>query len=107
MANTKTPQLVPPSALLVGVAPGLNDAVLADVQRQETQPKEMPYNRVTDNGLASTRSKHVVRTHAEVAAATQGDLPLGDGLSLRMALPGQCENELFPFQTDAYGKQRR
>jgi hypothetical protein len=68
--------------------------------------KEANYNSTTDNGLASRRSKHVMRSHAEIEAARSGDLPLGDGLSLRQPMAGQGENDQFPGSTNQYGKQR-
>lgn len=102
---TKAPQSAPFSAI-VHVDPGINDAALRDAQRQEMPPAEMPYNQVTDQGLASRRSKHVIRTHAEVAAATHGEPAVCDGLSLRAPMAGQCENDQFTFSTDAFGKQR-
>lgn len=77
-----------------------------DTARQENKPAEMPYNQITDEGLASRRSKHVVRTHAEVKAASDDNLALGDGLSLRAPMAGQCENDQYPWATDRFGKQR-
>jgi hypothetical protein len=77
-----------------------------DTARQENEPKEMPYNQVTDEGLASRRSKHKVRTHAEVEAATHEKLAPGYGLSLRAPMAGQCENDQYPWGTDRFGKQR-
>lgn len=80
--------------------------IARDSARQEIEPKEMPYNRITDEGLASRRSKHMVRTHAEVKAATHDEPAIGYGLSLRAPLAGQCENDQYPWQTDRFGKQR-
>lgn len=85
---------------------GINDAALRDAQRQSFEPREIYYTQTTDQGLASRRSKHVVRTHAEVAAANVGDALLGDGLSLRAPMAGQCENDQFTYSTDIFGKQR-
>lgn len=87
--------------------PALNSALDIDRPDPDIASREMPYNSSTDDGLASLRSKHMVRTHAEVAAAMTGDLPLGDGLCLREAMAGQAENNQFPFETNQYGKQRR
>lgn len=80
--------------------------IARDTARQENEPKEMPYNETTDEGLASRRSKHKVRTHAEVKAATGEELVPGYGLSLRAPMAGQCENDQFTYQTDRFGKQR-
>ena len=80
--------------------------IARDTARQDTEAKEMPYNQVTDEGLASRRSKHKVRTHAEVKAATHGTPELGYGVSLRAPMAGQCENDQYPWQTDRFGKQR-
>lgn len=102
---TQTPVLATVRDLIQPVD-GFNDAVLRDAERQSIAPAEMPYNSTTDQGLASRRSKHVMRTHAEVEAAYSGDLPAADGLSLRAPMAGQCENDQFPFQTDRFGKQR-
>lgn len=102
---TASPMLVPlqlPRALTEGV----NDAAVRDIQRQESKPAEMPYTRTPDQGLASRRSKHFVRTHAEVEAATTGEPSLAAGISLRMPMAGQCENDQFIYSTDAFGKQR-
>lgn len=84
----------------------VNIAEARDAGRQEARKTEIQYNYVTDEGLASRRSKHVVRNHAEVAAATKGELPSGLGLSLRAPMAGQCENDQWPYCTDNYGKQR-
>lgn len=77
-----------------------------DTARQEIDFKEIPYNQVTDDGLASRRSKHMVRTHAEVKAATGPEPALGYGLSLRAPMAGQCENDQLPYRVDRYGKLR-
>jgi hypothetical protein len=80
--------------------------IAMDTARQEIPFKEIEYNQVTDDGLASRRSKHMVRTHAEVKAATGPEPALGFGLSLRAPLAGQCENDQWPYCVDRYGKQR-
>jgi hypothetical protein len=101
------PRTVSPAQLVAASTDdGFNDVVLRDAQRQEFPAAEMPYSCTTDEGLASRRSKHVVRTHDEVKAACNGDLPIGQGLSLRAPMAGQCGNDQFPFQTDRFGKQR-
>lgn len=104
--TTAAPERASPMALFTPVA-GFNDAVLVDAQRQEMPPAEMPYTYKSDDGLASRRSKHMVRTHAEVEACQIGTPDPSLGLSMRAALPAQCENDLFPFQTDRFGKQRK
>jgi hypothetical protein len=84
----------------------MNSAVLRDLARQDMPDKEMPYNQVTDQGLASRRSKHILRSNDEVNASITGSLPAGDGLSLRAPMAGQGENDQFPWCTDRFGKQR-
>lgn len=102
------------------ISPSLNEAaplpfetnnnvatvIARDTARQEPEAAEMPYNEVTDQGLASRRSKHMVRDHKEVEAAYTGELAIGYGLSCRAPMAGQCENDQFPWQTDKFGKQR-
>lgn len=102
---TKAPLTATVADILQPV-PGLNDVVLRDADRQDFPAAEIPYNYTPDQGLASRRSKQVVRSCAEVQAACSGDLPLADGLSLRSPMAGQAENDQFPFSTDRYGKQR-
>lgn len=102
---TKTPILAPVSSVFVS-QDGFNDAAMRDCERQEMPPADMPYTATTDQGLASRRSKTVIRTHADVAAATTGEPALSEGLSLRQAMAGQCENDQFPFSADRFGKQR-
>lgn len=105
--DTLTPVLVTPAKLMSDeTVSGFNDASLRDADRQSFESADMPYNYTTDQGLASRRSKQIVRTHAEVSAACSGPLPLGDGLSLRAPMAGQCENDQFIFSTDQFGKQR-
>lgn len=70
-----------------------------------SQQDSGPYNCDTDHGLASTRSKHRVRSCDEVASCRSGDLPLSEGLALRQAMAGQGENDQFPYSTDKHGKQ--
>lgn len=106
MAKNKDTPIVATFAQTLSTAAGINDAALRDVQRQEIPPAEMPYNSATDQGLASRRSKTVMRTHAEIAAARTGDPALDSGMSLRQAMAGQCENDQFIYCTDRYGKQR-
>jgi hypothetical protein len=104
---SKTPILVSPKAMFDSMGTdGFNDVVLRDTDRQNFDPANMPYTAVTDQGLASRRSKSVIRSHADVQAATTGTPALGEGLSLRQAMAGQCENDQFPFSADRFGKQR-
>jgi hypothetical protein len=84
----------------------LTSSLLRDLARQDMPDKEMPYNQVTDQGLASRRSKHILRSNDEVNASITGSLPAGDGLSLRAPMAGQGENDQFPWCTDRFGKQR-
>lgn len=104
---SKTPIIVSPKAMFDSAGiDGFNDVVLRDIDRQNFEPANMPYTAVTDQGLASRRSKSVIRSHADVRAATTGTPALGEGLSLRQAMAGQCENDQFPFSADRFGKQR-
>lgn len=84
----------------------VSTVIANDTARQDFEPKEMPYNQTTDEGLASIRSKHVLRSNAEVKASIHEDLPIADGLSLRAPMAGQCENNQFPWQANRFGKQR-
>ena len=102
---TGAPERASPMSIFTPVA-GLNVAVEIDQQRQESVPAEMPYTYSVDNGLASRRSKHVGRTHAQIEAAVTGIPELGEGISMRCAVAGQCENDQFKFQTDRFGKMR-
>lgn len=86
--------------------PNLNVATVIDRCIDVCAPMEPTYNSTTDDGLASLRSKHEVRTREEIAAARTGDLPLGLGLSLKQPMAGQCENNQFPFSTNRFGKPR-
>ena len=104
MADKKAPESFPVRDLLIPL-PGLNSAM--DINRPDPDfpSREMPYNQTPDEGLASRRSKHVVRTWEQVKAATDAPAASGYGLSLRSAMAGQCENDQFPF-TNPFGKQR-
>ena len=83
--NTKAPGTVS----IMGMS-GLNVAASFGTQTDEPAQREVTYNQITDECLASRRGfLHDVRTHAEVAAATSGDLPLGVGLSLRAPMAGR------------------
>lgn len=106
MSKMKATPIEATLAQTLGPVEGFNDATLRDVERQSFPAAEMPYTAITDQGLASRRSKTVIRDHAAVAAATTGVPALGEGLSLREAMAGQCENDQFPFQADRFGKQR-
>ena len=104
--NKPTPQAVPISDALY-LPRTLNVATEINRPSPDEALKDPRYNSTTDESRASRRAfLHPVRTHAEAAAARTGDLPLGDGLTLRMAMAGQCENDQFPFETDPFGKQR-
>lgn len=105
MKPTRTPEAVPISGLIVPI-PGFNSAI--DINRPSPDPEQrvMPYNQTADDGLASRRSKHEVRTYEELAAATSAPLAIGYGLSLRSPMAAQAENDQFPMSTDPYGKQR-
>lgn len=106
MSKLKATPVVATFADLMGAPDGINDAALRDIQRQDLPAAEMPYTAITDQGLASRRSKTVIRDHAAVQAATTGEPALADGLSMRQAMAGQGENDQFTFQTDRFGKQR-
>lgn len=105
MKPTRTPEAVPISGLIVPI-PGFNSAIDINRPSPDPDPRVMPYNQTTDDGLASRRSKHEVRSYEELEAATDAALPSGYGLSLRSAMAGQGENDQFPLSTDPYGKQR-
>lgn len=105
MSKKAAPENVQLGAIFAPI-PGFNSATAINRIGEDSPPKEIEYNSTTDDGVASLRSRHVGRTHAEIAAARSGDLPLGTGLSLRQPMAGQAENNQFPFTTDNYGKQR-
>lgn len=84
----------------------VSTVIARDTARQDFPPAEMPYNQTVDEGLASIRSKHVLRSNAEVKASIHDDLPISEGLSLRAPMAGQCENNQFPWQVNRFGKQR-
>jgi hypothetical protein len=106
MASKSAPEKLTLADALMAPMPAFNVALEIDRPDPDIASKEPNYNATTDDGLASLRSKHIMRDHAEVAAACSGDLPLGDGLSLRQAMAGQAENNQFPVRTNQYGKQR-
>lgn len=106
--KTAAPPIVTPVQLMQSLTvSGFNTAAVHDAQRQDVPPAEIAYTIDVDQGLASRRSKYFARSHAQVAAATHGVPAAGLGLSFRMAMPGQGENDIFPMTTDRYGKQRR
>lgn len=86
--------------------PAWNSALDINRADPDIDSKQPDYNSTTDDGLASRRSKHIVRSHAEVAAAMSGEPALGTGLSLRQPMAAQGENDQFPGSTNQYGKQR-
>jgi hypothetical protein len=86
--------------------PAFNSAIDINRIQPDIDSRQMPYTSTTDDGLASLRSKHRVRTFAEIEAAKICEPDLGFGLSLRQAMAGQAENNQFPFSTNQYGKQR-
>lgn len=86
--------------------PAFNSALDINRADPDIASREPDYNSTTDDGLASRRSKHMVRSHAEVAAAMSGDMPIGAGMSLRQPMAAQAENDQFPGSTNQYGKQR-
>lgn len=105
--NTPAPKGVTLAQALAPCAdPTMNVATILNPCDYVDIPRDPLYNSTTDDGLASLRSKHEVRTRAEIAAARSGDLPLGIGLSLKQPMAGQCENNQFPFRTDRFGKPR-
>lgn len=97
MANKPTPVPAPM---------GMNIACDVDMQCDEFEPKAGNFNVSTDDGLASRRSKTVIRNHAEMAAATGPAPPAGYGMALRQRMAGVGGNDQFPYRTDEYGKQR-
>lgn len=97
------PAEVPVSSLFAPI-PGFNSAVEINHADPDMPARQIDYNGDTDNGLASQRSKHCVRPHDQ---STTHNLPLGTGLSLRVPMAGQCENDQFPLSTNNFGKQRR
>jgi hypothetical protein len=103
--NTQAPEAVPLSALSMAM-PKLNSALVIDRPDPDPASKEVTYNGVTDDGLASLRSKHEVLPAADRGPMATSDLPVGQGLSLRIAMAGQGENNQMPFRTDQYGKMR-
>lgn len=106
MSKKAAPEKITLADVFSAPAPAFNVALEIDRADPDIPSKEPDYNASTDDGLASLRSKHVMRNHAEIAAARTGDLPLGDGLSLRQPMAGQAENNQFPVRTNQYGKQR-
>lgn len=74
---------------------------------EEGYTPEITYTHRVDDDLASERAKHRARTHEELAADKVRDLPLGAGLSMRMPMAGQCENDQFPYSTGEDGKPYR
>lgn len=105
MKPTRTPEDIPVSSLFYPIG-GFNSA--ADINAPSPTPpqKVMPYNQTADDGLASRRSKHVVRTFEQLEAATSAAPTCGYGLSMRSPMAAQAENDQFPMSTDCYGKQR-
>lgn len=106
MSNRTAPEKLTLAEAFIRAVPGFNSALDIDRADPDIASKEPDYNATTDDGLASLRSKHIMRDHAEILAASSGDLPLGVGLSLRQAMAGQGENNQFPARTNPYGKQR-
>jgi hypothetical protein len=106
MSNKPAPEKLTLADALMAPMPAFNVALEINRPDPDLPSKEPNYNSSTDDGLASRRSKHIMRTHAEIAAARTGDLPLGDGLSLREPMAGQGGNDQFPVRTNQYGKQR-
>lgn len=105
MKPTRTPEAVPITGLIVPIS-GFNSAIDINCPSPDPEQRVMPYNQTADDGLASRRSKHEVRSYEELAAATSAPLAPGYGLSLRSAMAAQGENDQFPMRTDPYGKQR-
>lgn len=70
-------------------------------------PPPIEYTHRVDDDLAVERAKHRVRTHEELAADKVSSPTAGSGLSFRMPMAGQCENDQFLYSTDAYGKPIR
>lgn len=83
-----------------------NIACEIDHQHDYSDPREMDFNVTTDDGLASRRSKHEIRSYEQLEADTHGRLDAGFGVSIRMRMAGAGENNQFPYTTDEYGKQR-
>ena len=107
MAKTSAPSGASLSDISIPM-PRLNVAVEINMPDADPASAQVQYNAVTDQGLASRRSKHDVKplSRTQRDPLTVGDLPLGTGLSLRMAMAGQGENDQMPFRTDPYGKMR-
>lgn len=105
--NTPAPKGVTPAQAFAPLRdPTMNVATVIDQCDYVDDVPRPLYNSTTDDGLASRRSKHEVRTRAEIADAREGDLPLGIGLSLKQPMAGQCENDQFPYRSDRFGKPR-
>lgn len=107
MKKDKAPESLPVSALLMPL-PAFNSELNVNRADPDLPSREIQYNKATDDGLASTRSKHAVQP----APGDRDDdsfppLPMGVGLSLRMAMAGQAENDQFPISSNQFGKQRR
>jgi hypothetical protein len=106
MSKKPAPEKLTLAEALSAPMPAFNVALEINRPNPDIPSKEPNYNSTTDDGLASLRSKHTMRTRDEIEAARSGDLPLGDGLSLRQPMAGQGENNQFPVRTNQYGKQR-
>lgn len=83
----------------------------AEIGPVETPCRDIEYSHKTRplesaNGEPTARSPYRVRSHAELEADLIGPLSAGEGLSCRMAMTRQANNELFPYSADKYGKQR-
>lgn len=106
MSNKPAPEKLTLAEALSAPMPAFNVALEVNRADPDLPSMEPNYNSTTDDGMASRRSKHIMRTHAEITADRSGDLPLGDGLSLREPMAGQGENDQFPVRTNQFGKQR-
>lgn len=106
MAKKPAPEKLTFDEAFVRPMPAFNSAL--DINRADPDfaSRETPFNVTTDDGLASRRSKHVVRTHAQLAADTSGEPLIGYGLSMRQPMAATAENDQFPGSTNQYGKQR-
>lgn len=49
-------------------------------------PLTLPYTRAPDEGYTGARGNFIIRSRAEVAAATTGTPSVAEGLSLRMPM---------------------
>lgn len=103
MADAKTP-----AAGKIRSKPyALNVAVEVNDCDHEEDPREAQFTHTTDDGLASRRDfMHRVRSHEELEAGHDRNLPAGFGLSMRQRMAGAAWNDQFPWRTDIYGKQR-